>query len=450
LSDTDTRKDTSLTLQRLSQSNWPDLEAALFEWQQKMQGQKAVITGDTLKQKAHEIWHLLPQYHEQPEPKWSNGWLTNFKNRFHIKEYVCYGEGGTADIDSPENIKQMQENRDLAATYPPENVLNMDETGLFWKLSPNRTLATEASNGGRKSKDRITLALTVNATGTDKWEPWLIGKSENPRCFKHINRQLLGVQYRYNNSKWMTGVICAEYLHWVNRKCSAQGRHVLLFMDNFSGHQYGVDLVGGKQALSHVRVEWLPPNTTSHWQPADQGIISAFKLHYRKQWVSYMIKQFEADKDPNKTVTLLHTVNWTVHAWNNHVKASTITNCWYKSSLIAKPLLGGDLDAHGEIDLEWATQQAKDREIIETLQSTIQRTTQFNDPLPISQFIAPIDEEIVEDESMTLEVIVNRYAQGGSRDTQSDIEEEEEQEEIREVKLVEAIAALDLLNLYEK
>jgi hypothetical protein len=51
---------------------------------------------------------------------------------------------------------------------------------------------------------------------------------------------------------------------------------------------------------------------------------------------------------------------------------------------------------------------------------------------------------------MTLEVIVNRYAQGGSRDTQSDIEEEEEQEEIREVKLVKAIAALDLLNLYEK
>jgi hypothetical protein len=57
--------------------------------------------------------------------------LTNFKNRFHIKEYVYYGESGTADINSPENIKQMQENRDLAATYPPENVLNMDETGLY-------------------------------------------------------------------------------------------------------------------------------------------------------------------------------------------------------------------------------------------------------------------------------------------------------------------------------
>jgi hypothetical protein len=65
-----------------------------------------------------------------------------------------------------------------------------------------------------------------------------------------------------------------------------------------------------------------------------------------------MIKQFEADKNPNKIVTLLHAINWTVHAWNNHVKASTITNYWYKSSLIAKPLLGGDLDAYGEINLE--------------------------------------------------------------------------------------------------
>jgi hypothetical protein len=126
-------------------------------------------------------------------------------------------------------------------------------------------------------------------------------------------------------------------------------------MDNFSGYEYGINLVGGKQALSHMRIEWLPPNTISYWQPADQGIINAFKLHYRRQWVGYIIKQFEADKNLNKTVTLLHMINWTVHAWNNYVKASIITNCWYKSSLIAKPLLGGDLDAHGEIDTEWAT-----------------------------------------------------------------------------------------------
>jgi uncharacterized membrane protein YhdT len=67
-----------------------------------------------------------------------------------------------------------------------------------------------------------------------------------------------------------------------------------------------------------------------------------------------MIKQFKANKDLNKTVTLLYAINWTVYAWNNHVKASTIANCWYKLSLIAKPLFGGDLDAYSELDEEWA------------------------------------------------------------------------------------------------
>jgi hypothetical protein len=36
-----------------------------------------------------------------------------------------------ADIKSPENIKQIQENRDLAAIYPPENILNINKTSLY-------------------------------------------------------------------------------------------------------------------------------------------------------------------------------------------------------------------------------------------------------------------------------------------------------------------------------
>jgi hypothetical protein len=56
----------------------------------------------------------------------------------------------------------------------------------------------------------------------------------------------------------------------------------------------------------------------------------------------------------------------------------------------------------------------------------------------------------VEEESVTLEVIVNRYARGGSGDTQSNMEGEGQEEEIRKVKLAKVIAILDLVNLYEK
>jgi hypothetical protein len=62
----------------------------------------------------------------------------------------------------------MEKYRALAAIYPPENVLNIDKTGLYWKMSLSRTLVIEAGSRGKKSKDRITLALTINATGTDK------------------------------------------------------------------------------------------------------------------------------------------------------------------------------------------------------------------------------------------------------------------------------------------
>jgi DDE superfamily endonuclease len=52
--------------------------------------------------------------------------------------------------------------------------------------------------------------LTTNADGSEKLEPWLIGKSKNPRCFKNINRKLLGVKYKFNKLKWIIGLIMEE------------------------------------------------------------------------------------------------------------------------------------------------------------------------------------------------------------------------------------------------
>jgi hypothetical protein len=72
-----------------------------------MEKKKAVLTGDILKAKAHEIWSLLPQYCQQQEPKWLDGWLDNFKKRHYIKEYKLHGEGGSADIHSEDAVKQM-------------------------------------------------------------------------------------------------------------------------------------------------------------------------------------------------------------------------------------------------------------------------------------------------------------------------------------------------------
>jgi hypothetical protein len=70
--------------------------------------------------------------------------------------------------------------------YEPRDVYNADETGLFFNVLPERTLAYkgETCHGGKHSKDRLTLLLCVNSDGSDKQLLIVIGKSSKPRCFK--------------------------------------------------------------------------------------------------------------------------------------------------------------------------------------------------------------------------------------------------------------------------
>jgi hypothetical protein len=71
---------TSLVL-KARECRWPKLEAALIEWQIRYDRHpdSGNTTGDMLRYKATEFWGKLLQYASQPCPKWTNGWLANFK-----------------------------------------------------------------------------------------------------------------------------------------------------------------------------------------------------------------------------------------------------------------------------------------------------------------------------------------------------------------------------------
>jgi hypothetical protein len=107
--DSTNMKPKTLAAKRHHKADCPDLEAALFEWQQQMQHKNALITQEILKAKAKEIWERLPQYNEVESPKRSNGWIDGFKKRFKIKEYVRHGEATSADINNLLAISQMEE-----------------------------------------------------------------------------------------------------------------------------------------------------------------------------------------------------------------------------------------------------------------------------------------------------------------------------------------------------
>lgn len=55
----------------------------------------------------------------------------------------------------------------LIAEYSINDIYNADETALFYKCLPNKTLAfkSEKCHGGKMSKERITIMPIVNMSG---------------------------------------------------------------------------------------------------------------------------------------------------------------------------------------------------------------------------------------------------------------------------------------------
>ena len=111
----------------------------------------------------------------------------------------------------------------------------MDETGLFYCLLPNSTLATGPVSGKKKQKERITIALCANATGTDKLVPLVIGKSAHPRCSGKMLNPSIYV-YTSNKKAWMTGVVFQDWLNEFNPRMRVAGCNVILLVDSATSH----------------------------------------------------------------------------------------------------------------------------------------------------------------------------------------------------------------------
>ncbi|XP_065654668.1 uncharacterized protein LOC136081290 [Hydra vulgaris] len=98
----------------------------------------------------------------------------------------------------------------LLLNYKLENIFNADEFGLFYQCLPNKIyhLSREKCFGGKNSKVRLIGIAAGSATG-EKLPMFVIGKSKNPPCFKHIKQ--LPCTYKNQLKSWMTGDLFTEW-----------------------------------------------------------------------------------------------------------------------------------------------------------------------------------------------------------------------------------------------
>lgn len=212
--------------------------------------------------------------------KASESWASKFARKSGWRSIALHGEAGSVDIEAVQ--PQISELRELINKYDLDHVYNMDETGLFYKVLPNRSYVkkseSKTSRGTKlmKAKDRVTLYITTNADGTDKVPLSMIGKPQEPRCF--VNRQhLLPMKYYNQNKAWSDSKVFRkwwnDFLLHIRRRTL---KPVLLILDNCGPH--GTEL---EDPQGQVKVVFLPPNVTSVYQPMDAGVIAMVKKNYR-------------------------------------------------------------------------------------------------------------------------------------------------------------------------
>ena len=332
--DWDVHKAHQIKVKRMRKPKFEAVEEALGMWFQGMQAKKAIITDAILLEKGKYFAERL----NCEEFVGSSGWLGRFKSRNGISLKLLHGEG--ASIDSSVALNGRSELRKVTSAYDPQDIYNMDETGLFYRMPPSKTLAQGPRQGTKQYKDRITLALCTNSDGSDSFKPLVIGKSARPRCFRDFHPGAY-VMYYNNQKAWMTRYIFSEWLHhfddYITRK---KNRPVLLLLDNVASH-----FPSNVDDLKCVKLHYLPPNTTSQLQPLDAGIIKAFKAWYRRSQLKRLIQLLEDGKKPD--INLREALCYIAVAWKT-ISTTTISNCWKHTGIMSTTIENSESDSLAE------------------------------------------------------------------------------------------------------
>jgi len=376
----------------------PQVEEALVLWVLQKQHQKRNLNRELIKTKGR----IFLREFGLPETtlRFSDHWMDQFEKRNAFRMQRSHGESGSADISSPEVQARIVEIRHELAKYPICDRYNMDETGLFYNMSPNTTIAREPIEGRKKDKTRITIAFTCNADGTDRFRPMFIGRAAKPRCFNRRTGKELGFFYFNNAKAWMTGILFQQYLkqfdHYV-------GRPVILLLDNAPSHVW-TDLT-----LQNVKILSLPPNTTSKLQPLDAGIIAAFKRHYRRRQIEWGLDQLDDGRNPYG-ITQLQAMRWVQGAWNS-LDQSVFANCWRHTGFT------------DENTPEEPFTLPVDTDFVQEYQQFIQQANITN-PMTIENFLDPVKEDEDTQVELSDEEIVDLVKESYSESTSEDQPEE--------------------------
>jgi len=300
-----------------------ELDKAVTVFINEAREKNVPLTGEIIKGKAKRFSDLM----NIGNFTGSSGWLSRYKKRHGLKWKCLAGDSAGAKLTVAREWMQ-QYCKQILSEYDASDIFNGDETGLLYRCFPGKSMVFDNDNckNGKRAKDRITIMLCCNMSGSELLKPLVIGYSQKPRCFKHVKS--LPVEYHWNKKAWMTTRIFEKWIIELDDKFQKENRQVAFFFDNCSAHSKQIQC-----HLSSITLHFFPPNLTSVLQPMDLGIIRSVKAHYRNEIVLNLISEIE-NNSPISKISLLQCINNISKIWEQKVTPEIIQNCYRKAGFI--------------------------------------------------------------------------------------------------------------------
>lgn len=237
--------------------------------------------------------------------------------------------------------------------YEISNIYCLADPLFFYKVLPRQKYVLKSETGikstnSMKLKDRVTLYMCTNATGTDKIPLTMIGNAKNPRCFGKDNQKEL-FKYYYNNenafsdSKTVKRWYIEVFLPHIR---SVTAEKILLIVPFVSKEISSFD------ETKQVKCITLPANNDSFRSPMSMGVVECLKREYRYNLLKDILSSFQNRQKQRKESTkmsagtaglaegrephLLNAMEMLNEAWKG-MKESVISVSWIKSGLVGDP-----------------------------------------------------------------------------------------------------------------
>jgi hypothetical protein len=236
-------------------------------------------------------------------------------------------------------------------------IINMDQTPIFFSMTPKTTLQTRGSKtvSVRTSSDstkRITVAVSVTASGSMLPPLLIFNAKPNGRVEKELANFPPGANYAVQKNAWMDERVMLMWVEVILEpyiKTAPDGVRPILFLDSYRCHMMA-SVVQRVQDIG-VEVIHIPGGCTGVCQPVDVGIGKPFKDRVTCCWENWMVESGGLEEEKTKTPSRQELSEWVIKGLKS-IGTTIVRNSWRRHGFSYFPgedSIGSD-DGHGSND----------------------------------------------------------------------------------------------------